>query len=240
MLGWGDGVPARVNNTSRLPDLAATALGHLGLPAQADADGRSLLAADADPFETKRAQLKSATTEAIPSTIKGWTQELPTGWSQDITMTATGVPEWRGWTMTTDQFWTQTDRGQNREIFVRSRGVMAVADSDEWADATSSVGKRFDATLWTPSTPVAGKRYLDVDLTHYYRQDGDSIANVVVKFDGGTATVAKAFTGETSGKRETVRITVPAGAQNARVGFRHAGTNAWYWAVDNVALRPIV
>lgn len=239
VLAWGDGVPAATNNTSRLPDLAASALGHLGLPAQADADGRSIRYADTDPFEGVRSKLKSAQTEAIPSTIKGWTQELPAGWSQDIAMTATGVPEWRGWTMTTDAFWTQAQRGQNRELFIRGRGVVAVADSDEWADALSSSGKRFDATLWTPSTPVAGKRWLDVDLTHYYRQDGDSVANVVVRFDGGTTTVAKAFTGETSGKRETVRISVPAGAQNVRVGFRHAGTNAWYWAVDDVVLRPV-
>ncbi|WP_109505494.1 alkaline phosphatase family protein [Nocardioides speluncae] len=239
VLAWGDGVPAAVNNTSRLPDLAASALGHLGVPTQADADGRLITYADTDPFESKRPALKSATTEPIPSTIKGWTQELPAGWSQDIAMTATGVPEWRGWTMTTDAFWAQAQRGQNRELFVRGRGVMAVADSDEWADATSSTGVRFDATLWTPSVSVAAKRWLDVDLTHYYRQDGDSIANVVVRFDGGAATVVKAFTGETSGRRETVRITVPAGAQNARVGFRHAGTNAWYWAVDDVVLRPV-
>jgi hypothetical protein len=238
VLAWGDNVPAGTPKTTRHVDTAATALAHLGVTGQTDLDGRSVFTADTDVFESMRPQLKSAVTEPIPSTVKGWTQALPAGWSQDIAMTATGVPEWRGWTLTTDEFWTRTAANQNREIFVRGRGVMAVADSDEWADATSSTGQRFDATLWTPSTPVGGKRHLDVDLTHYYRQDGDSIANVVVRFDAGTATVAKAFTGETSGKRETVRITVPAGAQNARVGFRHAGTNAWYWAVDDVVLRP--
>ncbi|GAA2818437.1 alkaline phosphatase family protein [Crossiella cryophila] len=234
ILATGDGVPAAKPRTTRLVDLAHTALTHLGVTPDAKLAGRSLFAPVADPFET--AQLKPAQTENIPASVLGWTQQFPSGWSVDnAAQPGGGVPEWRGWTLTTDAFWSAAQTGQNRETFVRGRGVIAVADSDEWADTADATGKKFDSTLWTPATTGTGGS-LRVELTHYYRQEGGQLAQLLLQVDGGTPVEVRKWTADTPGGRESVTVPLPSGAKNARIGLRLAGVNNWYWAVDEVSV----
>ncbi|MGO1048744.1 alkaline phosphatase family protein [Crossiella sp. CA198] len=234
ILATGDGVPAAKPRTTRLVDLAHTALTHLAVTPDAKLAGRSLFAPVTDPFET--AQLKPAQTENIPASVLGWTQQLPSGWSVDnAAQPGGGVPEWRGWTLTTDAFWSSAQTGQNRETFVRGRGVIAVADSDEWADTADATGKKFDSTLWTPTEGGTGGK-LRVDLTHYYRQEGGQLAQLLLQVDGGTPVEVRKWTADTPGGRESVTVPLPSGAKNARIGLRLAGVNNWYWAVDEVSV----
>ncbi|WHT17069.1 alkaline phosphatase family protein [Crossiella sp. CA-258035] len=234
VLATGDGVPAAKPTTTRLVDAAHTALTHLGVTPDAKLAGRSLFAPVTDAFEGAR--LKPAQTENIPASVLGWTQELPGGWSVDnAAMPAGGVPEWRGWTLTTDAFWSLTQGGQHRETFVRGRGVIAVADSDEWADTTDANGKKFDSTLWAPADTGTGSK-LKVDLTHYYRQEGGQLAQLLLQVDGGTPTEVRKWTADTAGGRESVTVQLPSGAKTARIGLRLSGVNNWYWAVDEVSV----
>lgn len=234
VLATGDGVPAARPTTTRLVDLAHTALAHLGLTPDAKLAGRSLFAPVTDAFETAR--LKPAQTENIPASVLGWTQEFPSGWSVDnAAMPGGGVPEWRGWTLTTDAFWSSAQTGQNRETFVRGRGVIAVADSDEWADTTDATGKKFDSTLWAPAATGGGSK-LKVDLTHYYRQEGGQLAQLLLQVDGGAPTEVKRWTADTPGGRESVTVPLPSGASTVRIGLRLTGVNNWYWAVDEVSV----
>ncbi|MCO1578600.1 alkaline phosphatase family protein [Crossiella sp. SN42] len=234
VLATGDGVPAAKPTTTRLVDAAHTALTHLGVTPDAKLAGRSLFAPVTDAFEGAR--LKPAQTEQIPASVLGWTQELPGGWSVDnAAMPAGGVPEWRGWTLTSDAFWSLTQGGQNRETFVRGRGVIAVADSDEWADTADATGKKFDSTLWTPADTGTGSR-LKVDLTHYYRQEGGQLGQLLLQVDGGTPAEVRKWTADTTGGRESVTVQLPSGAKTARIGLRLSGVNNWYWAVDEVSV----
>ena len=55
-------------------------------------------------------------------------------------------------------FWTAAEAGQQRECFVRSRGVIAVADPDEWDDVGNpSRNGPFESTLVSSSFAVAGR-----------------------------------------------------------------------------------
>ncbi len=106
----------------------------------------------------------------IPASVLGFTHTPPAGWSVDNSaMGNGGVTEWRGWSFTTDEFWTQAQRDQSRESNVRARNVFAVADGDEWNDKT--VSGTFDSTLVSPAYPVTGGRGATLTYTTYYRQE---------------------------------------------------------------------
>ncbi|MBP2472891.1 hypothetical protein JOF53_001763 [Crossiella equi] len=221
ILATGDGVPTARPTGTRLVDLAHTALTHLGVPAGAPLQGRSLFAPTTDVFDTA-------------DVSGGWTQRFPGGWTVDnAAMPAGGVPEWRGWSLATDAFWSQAQTEQGRETFVRGRGTIAVADSDEWADTPDATGKRFDSTLWTPAVGGSGGK-LTLEMTHLYQHELGQIAQLLLSVDGGTPTEVRKWTATTSGGRESVTVPLPAGAGTARLGFRLTGTNNWFWAVDEV------
>src|SRR5207249_2233579 len=137
-------------------DLAATVLDYLGVPRDSALDGQPITQSTVDPFDGKWSSLQSRVDETgIPSSVKGWTQSFPAGWSVDNTGMGTGgVTEWRGWSLSNDEFWTYAQRDQGRETNVRARGVFAVADSDEWAD--KSFSGTFNSTLVSPAYTVTG------------------------------------------------------------------------------------
>ncbi|MGW0249597.1 hypothetical protein ACWDYH_23520 [Nocardia goodfellowii] len=78
-----------------------------------------------------------------------------------------GVTEWRGWSFTTDEFWTAAERGQSRESNGRARGVFAVADSDEWADKIFR--GRFNSRPVAPPVPVSGNATATISFVSHYR-----------------------------------------------------------------------
>ncbi|MFE2586488.1 alkaline phosphatase family protein [Streptomyces sp. NPDC059378] len=230
--------PGSVRYDVKMPDVAASALAHLGIaldPAW-DLDGRPVQQPVPDDFDALRPQLQTRVDETgIPTGVLGFTHTPPAGWSVDNSaMGGGGVTEWRGWSFTTDEFWTRSQTDQNRECNVRARNVFAVADGDEWSDRT--VSGSFDSTLVSPAYPVTGGRTATLTYTTYYRQESPQRGEVLVSYDGGTPVSVRTYTADVPSRTETVTLQVPAGASTARVRFRYTGGNNWYWVVDGVRL----
>ena len=64
----------------------------------------------------------------------------------------TSVKEFDGWTFVDPVWWNQSAGGQNRSLFAKASGVIAVADPDEFDDLSDS---KFNAALITPSIDVS-------------------------------------------------------------------------------------
>ncbi|MGV9934993.1 hypothetical protein [Streptomyces olivaceoviridis] len=174
----------------------------------------------------------------VPAATVGFTHTPPPGWFVDNSaMGGGGVAEWRGWSFTTDEFWTQAQRDQNRECNIRARNVFAVADGDEWADKAFT--GTFDSTLVSPAYPVTGGGTAVLTYTTYYRHEAPQKGEVLVSYDGGSPLSVRTYTGDVSSRTETIALQVPAGATSARVRFRYTGGNNWYWVIDGVGIgRP--
>ncbi|WP_330330622.1 alkaline phosphatase family protein [Streptomyces sp. NBC_00536] len=236
VIAKGAGIPAgSVRSDVRLVDVAATALQQVGV-STAGLDGVPLNAPDSDPFDTLRPALQARVDETgIPAGVKGFTHTPPAGWSVDNSKMGTGgVTEWAGWAFTTDEFWSQSQRDQWRELNVRSRDVFAVADSDEWDDKSHT--GTFDSTLITPKWAVTGGTTKTLAFQTHYRHEAGQSAQVLVSYNGGAPAVVKNYTADAVAKSEAISLQVPAGATDVQVRFRYSGTNNWYWTVDNVTL----
>ncbi|MEV3858520.1 alkaline phosphatase family protein [Streptomyces sp. NPDC050095] len=222
----------------KMPDIAASALAHLGVaidPAWG-LDGRPIQQPSPDDFDTLRAKLTGPVDESgIGSGVIGFTHTPPAGWSVDNSAMGTGgVTEWRGWSFTTDEFWTKAERDQQRESNIRARNVFAVADGDEWSDKT--VSGTFDSTLISPDFPVTGGRSATLTYTTIYRQESPQKGEVLVSYDGGTPVSVKTYTADVPSRTETVALSVPNGATRAKVRFRYTGGNNWFWTIDGVKI----
>ncbi|MEU4925969.1 alkaline phosphatase family protein [Streptomyces yokosukanensis] len=239
MIAVGSALAAgSVRHDVKMPDVAVSALAHLGValdPAWG-LDGRPVQQPTPDDFDSLRGRLQSRVDETgIPASILGFTHTPPAGWSVDNSAMGTGgVTEWRGWSFTTDEFWTQAQRDQNRECNVRARGVFAVADGDEWSD--KSLTGSFDSTLVSPAYPVTGGRPATLAYTTYYRQESPQKGEVLVSYDGAAPVGVKTYTADVPSRTETVTLQVPAGASSVRVRFRYTGGNNWYWVIDDVRI----
>ncbi|MDJ1133272.1 alkaline phosphatase family protein [Streptomyces iconiensis] len=223
----------------RLVDVAATALAHLGIEADPawKLDGVPLGEKVADAFDSVRGELEKAVDETgIAPSVLGWTHTAPDGWKVDnARMGGGGVTEWRGWSFTTDAFWTRTQADQRRELNVRSRGVFAVADPDEWADGQDTEGT-FDSTLVSPAWKVTGGTTATLSFVSHYLHDPGQTAQVLVAYDDGEPRTVKTYGADAVARHEKLTLDVPAGASSARVSFRCAGDNTWFWALDAVRL----
>lgn len=181
-----------------------------------------------------------------PGTL-GWTHQGPAGWSieNDASIEQGGVEEWRGWSFTTRDFWTDAD-DQMRDRFARAQDVIAVADSDEFDDAGSGPHS-FDTTLVSPEVRVHRQRQLSLGFDSHYRQWAGQSATLSVEFDGSGEQVELLSLADVAGEHgdgrmlnghEDVTVEVPEGAGRAVFRWRFtAERNSWYWALDNVHLR---
>ncbi|MFE6667815.1 alkaline phosphatase family protein [Streptomyces sp. NPDC057697] len=234
----GTVTPGSIRHDIRMPDVAASALAHLGIAVDPawGLDGRPLQQPVPDAFDALRPQLGTRVDETgIGAGVVGFTHTPPAGWSVDNSAMGTGgVTEWRGWTFTTDEFWTSAERGQWRETNVRARNVFAVADGDEWSDR--SVTGTFDSTLISPAWPVTGGRAATLAYTTHYRQEAPQKGEVLVSYDTGAPVVVKTYTTDTVATAESLTLQVPPGATTAQVRFRYTGGNNWFWAIDGVTL----
>ncbi|MER5415532.1 alkaline phosphatase family protein [Streptomyces virginiae] len=236
VIAKGPGIPAgSVRSDVRLVDVAATALAQVGVSGTG-LDGVPLNAPDDDPFDTLRPNLQARVDETgIPAGVKGFTHTPPAGWSVDNSKMGTGgVTEWAGWAFATDEFWTQAQRDQWRELNVRSRDVFAVADSDEWDDKSHT--GTFDSALVTPKWAVSGGSTRNLTFQTHYRHEAGQTAQVLVSYNGAAPTVVKTYTADAVAKAESLALQVPANATDVQVRFRYSGTNNWFWTVDNVRL----
>ncbi|MCX4801317.1 alkaline phosphatase family protein [Streptomyces sp. NBC_01214] len=236
VIAKGAGIPAgSVRADVRLADVAATALAQVGVSGSG-LDGVPLNATDDDPFDTLRPNLQARVDETgIPAGVKGFTHTPPAGWSVDNSKMGTGgVTEWAGWAFATDEFWSQSQRDQWRELNVRSRDVFAVADSDEWDDKSHT--GTFDSTLVTPKWSVSGGSTRNLTFQSHYRHEAGQTAQVLVSYNGAAPAVVKTYTADAVAKSESLALQVPAGATDVQVRFRYSGNNNWFWTVDNVRL----
>lgn len=216
-------------------DIAADVLTTFGVPVPAAFDGQPLTTTSTDPFDTMIGSLSGPVDETgIPASTKGWTHSVPAGWGIDNTnMGSGGVTEWRGWSLTTDDFWTKTDPGQSRESNVRARGVFAVADSDEWSDKTHT--GLFNSRLVSAPSTVTGGKTATISFGSHYRKEGNETASVLVSYDNGsTWTTATTLTADTIAAKQSVTVQVPTGKTSMKVAWALTnGDNNWYWAIDN-------
>ncbi|MFJ7065441.1 alkaline phosphatase family protein [Streptomyces sp. NPDC101115] len=239
VLAQGPGIAAGARPIdTRLVDVAATVFRQLGItpdPAWG-LDGKPIQDRSTDPFDALYGSLSGRVDETgIPAGVLGFTHTAPSGWSViNGAMGTGGMTEWRGWSFATDEFWSRTQRDQSRELNVRSRGVFAVADSDEWAD--KSFSGTYDSTLVTPAYAVSGASRVTLDFTTFYRQEGSQTAQILASFNGGTPTVVKSYTSDVVSKPQSVTVNVPAGASNVSFRFRYTGSNNWYWVIDGVRI----
>ncbi|WP_109472834.1 DUF4073 domain-containing protein [Ornithinimicrobium cavernae] len=176
----------------------------------------------------------------------GFTHRAPVGWSVEVdeSMEDTGVTEWRGWSFTTREFWTDAE-DQMRFRFGRADDIVAVADSDEFADR-GTAPHDFSTSLVSAPVRVKGEDELQLSFDSHYRGWTGQSATVTVSFDGGeeielmrydSATVTDNYDGSRINATELLDVTVPAGAKDAvfRWDFE-AEANSWYWAIDSVAV----
>ncbi|MFJ8741579.1 alkaline phosphatase family protein [Embleya sp. NPDC127516] len=240
VIANGGGMPAgTVRDDVRLVDIAPTVLKHEGVridPAWG-LDGQPIDEIKADAFDALRPTLSERVDETgIPAGVKGFTHTTPQGWSIDNSAMPTGgVTEWRGWSFTTDEFFTRAEgNAQAREGNVRSRNVFAVADSDEWDDKAHAAGQ-FDSTLVSPAYPVEGKAKAELSYVSDYQVDGPQTGDVYVSWDGGAPKPIKSYRANTN-QVERLTLDVPAGAETAQIRFRYTGTNSRFWAIDQVSL----
>jgi hypothetical protein len=229
----------------RIVDIAPTVLAHMGVaidPAW-NLDGVPLRTPSTDPFDTVAPRLRAALDEdTVPGL--GWTHDTPAGWTIDNrNMDGGGTAEWRGWSFATTEFWMRTEVDQSRESFVRGRGVIAVADSDEWDDGMPTGDKRFSSTLQAPPVAVTAGSTVKLRFVSHYLQERDQKGQVLISFDGRAPEVLLQY-GPGAGDRnrggnvissvEVVPIQVPMGIRQIYVSWKlYDAVNNWYWAIDD-------
>lgn len=238
VIANGPGVPAgQVRFDAKLADIAPTVLAFSGIAADTawDLDGEVLDQIVPDDFDALRGSLQGAVDETdAPAGAVGWTTTAPNGWSIDNSaLPAGGVTEWRGWSFTTDEFWTNIALDQGRETSVRNRNVFAVADSDEWDDLSHDPGI-FDSTLISPDYPVRGGAAATLSFATNYVWDGPQTGDVQVSYDGGTPETVKSYRYMDVNTVEKIELAVPAGARTVQVRFHYTGDNSAFWTVDQV------
>ena len=89
-----------------------------------------------------------------------WSPTAPAGWTQDFQASGCagngcGRDEWRGFTIADKAWWSQIAGDQNRSLFTRASGFVAVADDDEWDDFANN-RSNYNAFLTTPSIALSG------------------------------------------------------------------------------------
>lgn len=239
VLAQGPGIAAGARPIdTRLVDVAATVFKQLGIVPAASwgLDGKPVQERSTDPFDALQSSLSGRVDETgIPAGVLGFTHSAPSGWSViNSAMGTGGMTEWRGWSFATDEFWSRSQRDQSRELNVRSRGVFAVADSDEWAD--KSFSGTYDSTLVTPAYAVGGKTTVTLDFTTFYRQEGSQSARILASWNGGTPVAVTSYTSDVISQPQSLSLAVPAGATSVSFRFHYTGSNNWYWVVDGVKI----
>lgn len=238
---------AKFATKPRNVDIVPTVLSHLGLSPRPEwrLDGRPLGTPSHDPFDSLIGSLKPAQDEsAVPAAVLGWTHDAPAGWSVvNAPDMPKGTTEWQGWSFVTDEFWTSAELGQQREAFVLGRGVIAVADSDEWNDVGGASARgAFDSTLQSAPYAVVGGSRPSLRFATHYRQLGNLRATVTVSFDSGAQQTLLEYGPDVAADNagvdvinhlESLAFDVPVGVSSMVVRFRlFQGRNDLFWAID--------
>lgn len=204
-----------------------------------DFDGLAL-----NPFVSDTEEL------VLPGDGTDWTSSPPNDWTMNKSAAhgtggGTPIPEFDGWTFLDPQSWQNTaaetvgDGGQNRNLFTKGKGVVAVADSDEFDD-DGYAGIRLDASLKSPSFDISGVDANGILLKYdssWRHFSSSHLGKVLVSFDGGAPTLLKQLDLNTQDSYdESVELDVnnPAGASSMQVSWDYSGKNDYWWAIDNI------
>lgn len=192
---------------------------------------------------------------------EAWTKTAPAGWTVDdsgvptVGNSLTGVAEFEGWSFVSKDWWQTTAGDQNRTEFLNARGIIAVADPDEWDDFgtpdPSDVGD-FDARLLTPAINIgsAAENELKAFFHSSWRPEVDQKATINAIYDGGAPVEVLRFESQATLEDDspnpffkddatnealTLDLQNPSGASTVQLEFRlfDAGNN-WWWAFDNL------
>jgi hypothetical protein len=197
---------------------------------------------------------------------EAWTDIPPGGWTIDNSMVSTvndpnqGVLEFEGWRFVNKEWWINTAGDQDRSQFFGGRGIVAVADPDEWDDfpAVSGVPSPddigpFDARLTTPSISLSGvgENQAKVFFHSSWRPEDTQRASLTAHYTGGGNPSVEIlrwesnpgpdenpnplFKPDAANEALTYNLMNPQGASSVRLEFRlFDATNDWWWAFDNL------
>ena len=164
---------------------------------------------------------------------------------------AQGVEEWKGWSFANKEFWIATNY-QDREQFVLGKGVVAVADPDEWDDqGDPEAGGFYNAYMTTPVVALPGgtnANSLFMSFDSSWRWEGTQTARLDVRYDGGPwvnvllwesdPNSANFKDDSTNEHVDGLALNNPSGAANVEIRFGLTNAkNNWWWAVDNIELK---
>lgn len=171
-----------------------------------------------------------------------WAAQGPSGWvmrknaGHGPTDGGDDVVEFDGWTFLDPVSWNAT-AGQDRSLFSKGSGVIAVADSDEYDDKADA---KFNASLSTPSIDIskASVNTLILQYDSSWRKEPQT-GSVTVSYDGGEEIVLLSLDGNNADAlNETIELALknPSGAKSAVISWNYEGYNNWWWAIDNIRL----
>ncbi|MHC1768738.1 MAG: hypothetical protein AB9869_31395 [Verrucomicrobiia bacterium] len=213
--------------------------------------------------------------EELSAGERVWTKTPPAGWTIDDTgMPGYGQPdyadrdgrrEWAGWAFADVKWWPTVDN-QRRSEWVRASGAAAIADPDEWDDATHFVGF-YNSYLTTPEINVAGSaaNSLVLFFDSSWRPEGfddgtpsfpvgpngerinNQTAVITAKWDNGQEVevlrwdsdngTGTYFKADLPNDAAVVELNNPAGAQKLVLKLGLIeAANDWWWAFDNLAV----
>ena len=172
-----------------------------------------------------------------------WTDELLFGWQMikaddhGIKNGGTSVKEFDGWTFVDPVWWNQSAGGQNRSLFAKASGVIAVADPDEFDDLSDS---KFNAALITPSIDVskveANSLILKFDSS--WRKTG-GVGSLIVQYDDGEEKILLTKNSNSpDAYSETIELPLenPKGSESLTIKWDRQGDNDYWWAIDNISV----
>lgn len=181
-----------------------------------------------------------------------WSKAGPAGWVVDDSgvpgagTDQDGVTEWAGWSFADRVWWATAGGDQQRSLFTKGTGAIAIVDSDEWDDIGHAAGN-MNAYLSTPAISLANAlpNTVKVRFDSSWRAESPQKAVITASYDGGAEvevmrweSVAGNFF-HADGVNETVTLSLnnPAGAQNLVLKFGYLDTrNNWWWGFDNLVV----
>jgi len=203
-----------------------------------------------------------------------WTDVPPAGWSVDDSGVASagnddaGVMEWEGWAFTQGEWWAGVAGDQDRTVFTdpaknggKNRGIVAVADPDEWDDFNNTVPPYFNALMTTPvfQTPGLDGKSLGVMFDSSWRDEAfddgpapqlnNQTAVILASYNGSPFSEILRWESDPAdpnfkddAANETVMFNVNPPADTTNVQLRFGlleSANDWWWAIDDVKVGAV-
>ncbi|TWT76046.1 hypothetical protein Pla123a_28320 [Posidoniimonas polymericola] len=190
-------------------------------------------------------------TQSVPN---AYTHDFPAGWSTGNAGTpgagggddAFGVLEWEQWSITDKDFWAEVG-GSSRNQFDNASGAVAVADGDEWDDIGNPDADGVDELttfMRSPAIDVSSEDTITFDFDSSWRPEDSQAASLVAYLDGvaqelfSWSSDSAAADYKPSAVNENLMFVIDTtGVLSVEFEFSYAGSDDWWWAVDNLQVR---